>query len=84
MDKDIYAKTIKELTLMLLYLNSWTEKDFPDNLRRSWKNHDFDTLDELEEEGLVSGSKRAKSVYIGEDGINAARDLLKKYGIEIP
>ena len=82
MNKDTHDKTIKELTLMLLYLNSWTEKGFPDNCRRSWKNHDFDTLDTLAEDELISDSRRAKSVYLYEDGINTAKDLLKKYGIE--
>ena len=82
MDRELHEKTVKELTLMLLYLNSWTEKDFPDNCRRSWKNHDFDTLDSLADENLISDSKRAKSVYLYEDGINTAKELLKKYGIE--
>jgi len=82
MDKDAYDKIIKEFTLMLLYLNSWTERDFPDNCRRSWKNHDFDTLDALAGEDLISDSKRAKSIYLYENGINIAKELLKKYGIE--
>jgi len=79
---DSRENTIKELTLMLLYLNSWTEKDFSDNCRRSWKNHDFDTLDALAEDDFISDSKRAKSVYLYEGGINKALELLKKYGIE--
>ena len=66
---------------MLLYLTSWTERDFHD-VRRSWKGYDFDILNELEEEGLISGSKRAKSVALYEDCVDMAKDLLKKYGIE--
>jgi len=56
---------------MLLYLNSWTEKDFPDNLRRSWKSHDFDVLDEPQEEGLVGS-------HVGTDAVTAQKD--KEYG----
>jgi hypothetical protein len=73
-------QAVKELTLMLLYLTSWTEKDFGD-VRRSWKGYDFGILDELVEGGLVSDSKRAKSVYLYDDGIKAAKTLLEKYGI---
>ena len=70
-----------DLTMMLLYLTSWTERDF-DDVRRSWKGYDFDILDELAEEGLISGSKRSKSVYLYDEGICKAKELLKKYGFE--
>ena len=82
MESNAHDQVVKELTLLLLYLNSWTEKGFPDNCRRSWKNHDFDILDTLADEELISDSKRAKSVYLYEDGITTARELLNKYGIE--
>jgi len=67
-------KTAK-LTLLLIYLTSWDEKDLVSNMRRAWKGYDFDTLDELEEDGLISQSKTAKSVYLTEKGLNAARML---------
>ena len=35
---------IKELTLILLYLTSWEEKNIPGEMRRSWKGYDFDIL----------------------------------------
>ena len=73
-------QTIKELTLMLLYLTSWTEKGLHD-VQRSWKGYDFDILNELADEGLISESKRSKSVYLFEDGILKANTLLKKYGL---
>jgi len=83
MGNDVHSKTVKGLTLILLYLTSWQEKNFPENLRRSWKNHNFNTLDTLVEDGLIDSSNRAKSIYLLEDGINEARELLKKYGIDI-
>ena len=76
-----YKQTVKELTLMLLYLTSWTEKDFY-SYQRSWKGYDFDVLNELAEEGCISDSKRSKSVVIYDDGISMAKELLKTYGLE--
>jgi len=80
MDSD---QTIKELTLMLLYLTSWTEKA-PYDYQRSWKGYDFDILNALADEGLISDSKRTKSVVIYEDGVTMAKELLSKYGLDFP
>ena len=74
-------QTIKELTLMLLYLTSWTETDIIE-VKRSWKGYDFDILNELADDGLISDSKRAKSVYLKDVGIQKAKDLLKKYSLD--
>lgn len=74
---------IKELSLLLLYLTSWKENDFPDGLRRSWKGYPFDTLNELTDEDLLRGSTRSKSVYLTEDGIKKAEELMKKYLVVI-
>ena len=49
---------IKELTLLLLYLTSWEEKDYFGELRRSWKGYPFDVLNELTDENLIQGSVR--------------------------
>ena len=72
---------IKELTLLLLYLTSWEDDDFPEDVqvRRSWKGYPFKILDELREEDLIFGSNRAKSVYIKEKGIEEAKKLIEKY-----
>jgi hypothetical protein len=75
-----YNQAVKELTLMLLYLTSWTEKK-PYDYKRSWKGYDFDVLNELADDGVISDSKRAKSVVIYEDGIATAKEHLKKYGL---
>jgi len=75
-----YKQTIKDLTVMLLYLTSWTEKDYH-KCQRSWKGYDFDILNELADDGLISDSKRAKSVVIYEDGVTNAKELLQKYGL---
>jgi len=75
LDYENYRETISKLTLLLLYLNSWEEKDFDHPVRRAWKGHDFDTLNELEEKGLITQSKTAKSLYFTEEGIAMAKEL---------
>ena len=72
-------KKIKELTLLLLYLTSWEEKEFGETYRRSWKGYPFETLNELTEDGYITGSKRSKSVYLTEEGIQEVCNLKKKY-----
>jgi len=71
----ITEEQISKLTLLLLYLNSWEEKDFDHPVRRAWKGHDFDRLNELEEKGLITQSKTAKSLYFTEEGIAMAKEL---------
>lgn len=75
---------VRDLTLMLLYLTSWTEDAVFGVARRSWKGYPFETLDLLAEEGLIDGSRRAKSVWLTEAGEEAARRLLVKYGLMPP
>lgn len=60
--EEFIEQKIKELTLMLLYLTSWTEKDsFGDEHIRAWKGYDFDILNLLSEEKLIQDLK-GKSV----------------------
>jgi Mn-dependent DtxR family transcriptional regulator len=75
----IMDKTIKELSLLLIYLTSWQEDVGLTKVQRSWKGYPFEVLDELNEEGYIEGNKHAKSVYLTEKGINKANDLMKKY-----
>ena len=87
--------TIKDSTLMLMYLTSWEESLVP-GLRKKpdragiypkahlcWKGYDFDMLNELTDEGLVNAGGRSKSASFNADGEAKARELLKTYGIEI-
>lgn len=74
---------IKELTLLLIYLTSWKEDTYGDiDVYRAWKGYDFDILNKLEDEDLISGSKKAKSTYLTKEGIEKAKELMKKYGIK--
>jgi len=72
-------KIIKELTLLLIYLTSWQEDVGLTKVQRSWKGYPFEVLDELNEEGSIDGSKRAKSVYLTEEGLSKVKELMKKY-----
>jgi len=73
-------KTIKELTMLLLYLNSWEEKLIDgEKVNRSWKNFRFEDMDQLEADGLIYGGKKSKSVTISEKGMKTAVKLAEKY-----
>lgn len=70
---------VKDLTMLLLYLTAWDEKVNDGAVQRSWKGYPWDILDALASDGLISHSKRAKSVYLTLDGIRRAEKLWKKF-----
>ena len=74
---DKLRKQIRDITLILLYLNSFNDG----GSTRSWKGYDFDDLNSLAEEGYISEGRRAKSVVLYDDGIEKARALCAEYGI---
>ena len=93
---DGQAKRIRELTLMLMYLTSWEERDTPGLravkkkdleqyplVRRCWKGYDFRLLNELAEEGLIYNSGRAQPAQITSEGEAEARKLLEQYVIKL-
>lgn len=88
-------KTIRELTLMLMYLTSWEERDTPEMravkkkelekyplVRRCWKGYDHDLLNKLSEEGLINAAGRTYPALITPEGEAEARKLLAQYGID--
>lgn len=68
--------TYDDLALALMYAMSWTEK-YSEGYRRSWIGFDFDSLNRLEERGLVSGRHGNKSKWITPEGIARAEMILK-------
>ena len=87
--------TIRDLTLMLMYLTSWEESLVP-GLRRKpdragiypkarmcWKGYDFDILNELADERLINASSRKGPAFFTDEGEAKARELLEQYGFEI-
>ena len=89
------ANTIRDLTLMLMYLSSWEESLVPGirkkpdragiypKARICWKGYDFDILNELTDEGLVNAGGRSKSASFNVEGEAKALELLKKYGMKL-
>lgn len=67
----------EELTLLSLYLASWTEVEgLPP---RAWKNHRFEIMGALAGKGYLLDSKGRKSVNFTTEGVAAAKRLEKKY-----
>lgn len=82
MDKKSRKQAIEELSLMLIYLTRFQDNnEYCRYLENSWKNYDFDALDELERKELVFQPKKSKCVYLSEEGKEAARRLLDEYNI---
>jgi len=87
MEKINAKKAMQELTMMLIYLSRFTQgekfsdaKDF-----YAWKGYNFDILNTLNDSDYIrQGNRpsRSKSVYITDSGIEQAKELLNKYGIE--
>lgn len=68
---------VDKLALLLLYMSSWEEKTLDLSVRRAWKGIDFGILDRLQESGLISQSRTAKSLFLTEEGEKEARKLAK-------
>ncbi|MFT9493944.1 DUF6429 family protein [Anaerosolibacter sp.] len=83
MDKTNPEKAIKELTILLMYLTRFNERDrFGSSLDMAWKGYDFDIINELDEEDyILQGNHRSTSVAITEEGMKLAKELLLKYNI---
>ncbi len=75
-DGDV-TEMLKDLTLLLLYLSSWEEEPIrgAPTICRAWKNHRFEILDALAEEGLLVTPHRAKWVRLTDEGLAKARAL---------
>jgi Domain of unknown function (DUF6429) len=72
---------IDELTLLLLYLTSFTDDFGLGEVKRSWKGYPFESLNELNENKYIIGNKRSKSVQFTKEGIKQAQKLMSKYNI---
>ncbi len=88
MDKKSLEQIRKELTMMLLYLSRFKDRDLTSvngkEIFNAWKGYDFDVLNELDDEDFIRQGKhpsRSKSVYLTDTGIEKAKELLEKYGI---
>ena len=84
MDKTKAKDAMKELTMALLYLSSFTEKSRfgEDVMPRAWKGYDWDVIDQLyDDDYIYKGNPRNKSVYLTSAGVDYAKQILEKYKI---
>lgn len=84
MNKKTREEAISEMSLMLMYLTRFSDdNEFCRYLELSWKNYDFDTLNELENQDLIFQPKSSrgysKYAYLTEKGKEKARVLLREY-----
>lgn len=63
---------VAEVVLAMLHLNSFDDR----GVTRAWKGFDWDAMDRLYEEGMITDPKsKAKSVVLTEKGVDRAREL---------
>ena len=87
MDKTEVKIALEELTMVMLYLSRFKESDrFTDgDALLAWKGYNFEILNKLDDEDYIrqgTHPSKSKSVYITQAGIEKAKELMKKYGIE--
>jgi hypothetical protein len=80
-NNDNSETVLEELSLILMYLTRFRENK--EDGWRAWKGYEFTVLDNLRDNECISFSSKAKSLYLEEKGIEKAKQLMKKYGIEI-
>lgn len=69
-------EVLENLVLLLIYLTSWREKVYNEVfVLRSWKGYNFNVLDALVKKGYISGSHKAKSVFLTDEGKKIAEKL---------
>ena len=78
-------QALYDMTLAMIYTTSFTDgrmKKYEDpSLLRAWKSYDWDTLDKLSEEELIIDRHGNKSLYLTDEGVAKAKEILEKYGI---
>lgn len=73
---DFDRDKVDDMTLALLWLTSFKEGEGV----RTWKGHDWDTMDRLYSKGYISDpKKKARSVVLSEDGERRSKELFAKY-----
>ncbi len=77
-------EAVRELTLALMFLTRFRErrKEGREDAWSAWKRYDFDVMDELMEKDFIRGFVKEKSVILSKKGMEVARKIIAKYGIE--
>ena len=74
-------EAIKDLTLALMYLTRFNNREEPHFHELSWKGYDHETLKELDEADMIRTPSRAQYAYILPDGRRRAMEVIKELGI---
>ncbi len=78
-------KAKHDLTLVLIYLSRMADRksDFwRDDINfQAWKNYSWETVDALDEEGLVISKHGNKSLWLTPEGVAKAREVMEKLNI---
>ena len=72
-------EAIEDLTLALMYLTRFNDREGSPYNELSWKGYDHETLKKLDEEDLIRTPSRAQYAYILPDGRRRAMEVL--YGL---
>lgn len=86
MDKREAKQAMEELTMILMYLSRFTEREKISETKDfyAWKGYDFDIINKLWDEDYIrqgSHPSRTKKVYLTESGKEYAKRLMEKYGV---
>ena len=76
MDRD---ETLTDLVLATIFMSSWQEDLAGRKISRAWKGYPFEILDSLAEAGLISSTRRSKSLTITDEGIEKAKHLIETF-----
>ena len=83
-DPQVGPDAVADLTLALLYLTRFSDprNSGEKTIWQAWKGYDSGALEMLEEAGWIAQrSRRAKSVFLTEEGMARAKELLRRYGL---
>ena len=80
-------EVIDDLTLALLYLTRFNDREGRPYNEMAWKNYDFDAIERLDKSDLIIDPKRSrgggyKYAYLTEKGRVKARELLGEFDVE--
>jgi len=71
---------VDDIVLALLWLTSFDEKLFGQDVRRAWKGHDWDALRRLHEKGFIGNPVgQAKSVVVTDKGGKRSEELFRQF-----
>lgn len=86
MSKIDTQQAMKELTMILMYLSKFKDRDRGGTGEQlAWKGFNYNDLNALENDRYIEqDNHRASSVVITEEGLKFAKELLEKYQINEP